>query len=136
MDIFLSINNREEVIQLPMIPESFQVEYGNNNQVFTTISKGELNLIGNQGLKSLSIDSFFPNRDYSYAKSRAYSGDEFVETIEAWNKRRVPIRIVITNSEGREIINLAVAIESFNYGYDKAGDVLYSLALKEFRMLG
>lgn len=136
MDIFLSINNRERVIQLPIIPESFQVEYENNNQVFSTISKGELNLIGNQGLKSLVINSFFPNREYSYSKSREYSGDEFVEIMEAWNKRRVPIRIVITNSEGKEIVNLAVAIEGFNFGYDKAGDVFYSLSLKEFRMLG
>lgn len=136
MDIFLSINNREQVIQLPIIPEDFQVEFSNNNETFTTISQGDLNLIGDKGLKTLSIETFFPNKEYSFAKSKSMKGNDFIESILSWIDRKVPIRIVITNKEGREVINLPVAIDSFNYGYDKAGDVIYSLTLREFRFMG
>ncbi|QEK13729.1 phage portal protein (plasmid) [Crassaminicella thermophila] len=136
MDIFLSINNREQVIQLPIIPEEFQVEFSNNNETFTTISQGDLNLIGNKGLKTLTIETFFPNKEYEFAKSKKMTGDEFVESILNWIDRKVPIRIVITSKEGKEVINLPVTIDSFNYGYDRVGDVKYSLALREFRFVG
>lgn len=136
MDIFLSINNREQVIQLPIIPEEFKVEFSNNNETFTTISQGDLNLIGNKGLKALTIETFFPNKEYPYAKSKNMPGDEFVEIILKWIDRKVPIRVVITNKEGKELVNLPVTIDSFNYGYDRVGDVVYSLELREFRFVG
>ncbi|TCO69498.1 phage portal protein [Marinisporobacter balticus] len=136
MDIFLSINNREQVIQLPIIPASFQIEFSNNNETFNTVSQGDLNIIGNKGLKSFTLETFFPNKEYEFAKSKKYTGDEFVEIILQWVDRRVPIRVVIINKDGGEIVNLAMTIDSFNYGYDKAGDVVYSLTLKEFRFVG
>lgn len=135
MDIFLSVNNREQVIQLPIVPEEFEVEFSNNNETFTTVSQGDLNLIGSKGLKTITIETFFPNKEYPYSKSKTMTGDEFVESILSWIDRKVPIRVVITNKEGKEIINLPVTIDSFNYGYDRVGDVIYSLSLREFRFI-
>ena len=136
MDIFLSINNREQVLHLPIVPENIPtLEASNNNESFSTIGKSDLNLLGNKGLKSTAIETFWPNKEYPYAKSRTYTGDEFVEIIESWRGRKLPIRYVVTNKEGKEVINMAVSIESFSYSYDKAGDVQYSLGLKEFPIL-
>ncbi|ABR48580.1 conserved hypothetical protein [Alkaliphilus metalliredigens QYMF] len=135
MDIFLSINNREQVIQLPIIPEDFQVEFSNNNETFATISQGDLNLIGNQGLKSIIIETFFPNKEYPYAKSKEFTGDEFVELMFQWIERKVPIRVVITNNNGKEVVNLPVTIDSFNQGYDRTGDIGYFLGLRQFRFV-
>lgn len=135
MDIFLSINNREEVIQLPIIPETFGIELASNNETFNTISQGDLNLIGTRGLRSMTIETFYPNREYPYAKSKDITGDEFIEKVLMWINRRLPIRIVVINKEGNEVINMAVTIDTFNYYYDKVGDVVYTLGLREFRFV-
>jgi len=136
MDIFLSINNREQVIQLPIIPEEIEVQFANENETFKTIQFGDLNLIGNKGLKSLNIQTFFPNKEYPFAKSKEMTGDDFKESVLMWIDRKVPIRVVIVNKDNKELINMAVSIEGFDHGYDRVGDLTYSLSLKEFPFVG
>ena len=132
MDIFLSINNREQVIQLPIVPSEFKIPSPMNNETYTTINQGDIKLIGQRGLKSITIESFFPNNHYSFSRNKAYAGWEYVETIESWIDRRVPIRLIITDTP----INLAMTIENFEYGpQDGTGDIYYSLELEEFKFI-
>ncbi|MCM3411459.1 hypothetical protein [Metabacillus litoralis] len=132
MDIFLSINKRESVIKLPVIPSDFKIASPQNNNKLETISYGELNLIGLRGLKSLTISSFFPKKDYPFLKDRTYKGWEYVNIIESWKERRVPVRLIITDTP----INIDMTIEDFEYGpQDGSGDVYYDLSLTEFRYL-
>lgn len=132
MDIFLSINNRKQVIQLPIIPKEFKIQNPMNNETFTTISQGDLKMIGKRGLKSLTIETFFPSKDYQFLKSRKYFGWEYVNIIESWIDKRIPIRLIITDTP----INMAMTIESFEYGVqDGSGDIYYSLQLSEFRFI-
>jgi len=132
MDIYLSINNRERVIKLPVVPEAFDIKSPQNNEIFTSVSQGDLKLIGLQGLKSLSLQSFFPVKDYPFLRDRTYKGWEYVTMLEAWKAKRVPIRLIITGTP----INLPMAIESFTYGvHDGSGDINYTLELEEFRFI-
>lgn len=132
IDIFLSINNREQVIKLPVLPENYEVSSPNNNEIFETINQGELKLIGLKGLQSLSIQSFFPAKEYSFNRDNAHKGYEYVEIIQSWIDRRVPIRLIITDTP----INMAVSIEDFRYGQrDGSKDVYYTLELEEFRFI-
>ncbi|WP_096199517.1 hypothetical protein [Bacillus sp. FJAT-45350] len=129
MDIFLSINNREQVIQLPVIPSEFNINSPQNNDRYETISQGELKLIGLRGLKSFTISSFFPKKDYPFLRDRTYKGWEYVDIIESWIDRRVPIRVIITDTN----INWAMSIENFNYGpRDGTGDIYFDLQLEYF----
>lgn len=132
MDIFLSINNREQVIQLPIVPAEFKVQSPFSNEVFSTISQGDIKLIGQRGLKSITLDSFFPVKDYPFLRDRTYKGWEYVKIIEAWRRRRVPIRLIITGTP----MNIAMVIDNFEYGVqDGSGDVYYSLSLSEFKFI-
>jgi hypothetical protein len=132
VDIFLSINNREQVIQLPIVPETFKIPSPVKNSTYTTINQGDIKLIGLRGLKSLTIDSFFPSKDYSFSRDKTYYGWEYVEIIESWIDRRIPIRLIATNTP----INLPMTIENFEYGLqDGSGDVYYSLSLSEFKFI-
>ncbi len=132
MDIFLSINNREQVIKLPVLPESFEVSSPQNNEKFETVNQGELKLIGLRGLRSISFQSFFPARRQSFSTNYAYKDYQFVNIIERWRARRIPIRLIITDTP----INMAVAIDDFTYGQrDGTGDVYYSLSLEEFKLI-
>lgn len=129
MDIFLSINNREQVIQLPVVPSEFKVPSPVNNETYTTINQGDIRLIGQRGLKAITIDTFFPKKDYPFLRSREHWGWEYVEIIESWIDRKMPIRLIITGTP----INMAMSIDNFEYGVkDGSGDVYYTLALSEF----
>ncbi|MCT4566132.1 MAG: hypothetical protein N4A68_17710 [Maledivibacter sp.] len=135
MDIFLSINNRQQVIKLPVLPSQFKIQSGMKNETYDVISQGDIKLIGMPALKSISLQSFFPNQDYSFLRDKHYRGWQYVETIEEWKSRRVPIRLIISEAP-RDIINMPCTIEAFEYGVqDGTGDIYYTLTLSEFKFI-
>ncbi len=131
MDFFISINNREKVVQIPVVPEEITISSPQNNESYETISLGELNLIGKMGLATLEFSSFFPAYPLSFSKSNAMFGWEYVEFFEEQRKRRLPFRIIITETP----INMAVTIENFEYGMKQGKHIYYTLSLKEFRFI-
>lgn len=137
MDIFLSINNREEVIRLPVIPSKFKIKSPVTTKTVDTVNQGEIKLIGLKKLKSIGWESFFPNTDYTFCKDSKYKEWDYVNILEKWRDRRVPIRIIITkNSDSESIINMPVVIDNFEYGIkDGSQDVYYSIDLTEFKFI-
>jgi len=131
--IYLSINNNEEVILLPVTPEEYEISEPWNNQEVEGLNQA-MNIIQNKGLSSLSIETFFPSKDYPFLLSRDMWGMEYVETIKRWRERRVPLRLIITN-DGETEVNMAVTIDGFTYSKDKSGDINYKLDLKEFKFV-
>lgn len=131
MNIVFSANNMAEIMTLPIVPNEFSVSKPYANEEFETIAHGTLNLIGLKGLRTLSLSSFFPNRFYSFAKNTK-KASECINFFEKWAAKRVPIRIIVTDDREKEVLNMACTIESFEYGLDRAGDVPYTLELKEF----
>lgn len=132
MDIFISINNRERVLRIPVIPEEFQVESPFNNETYTTISQGDIKLIGLRGLKSISWQSFFPAKEYPFSRDNTYKAWEYVKILEEFRDRRLPVRLVIPEAD----INMAATIDEFNYGVrDGSGDVYYTITLSEFKFV-
>lgn len=131
MDIYLSVNNRETVMILPVIPSEFTITKPQNTETFETVSKGELQLIGVPKLKGITIETFFPIRDYPFLRDRSMKGWEYVYLIDTWILEKLPIRLVISETP----INMAVAVKDFQYGIKTDGDLWYSLELEEFNLL-
>jgi hypothetical protein len=131
--IYLSINNNEEVVLLPVTPEEYEISEPWNNQEVEGLNQ-VMNIIQNKGLSSLSIDTFFPSKDYPFLLSRDMWGMEYVETIKRWRERRVPLRLIITN-DGKAEVNMAVTIDNLTYSKGKSGDIKYKLDLKEFKFV-
>lgn len=136
MEFWLTFNNREEELCLPVPPPSFEITQGNINQTVTTAqTAGEINLLGkgNGKLAEITLSSFFPARDYSFCQYTGFPNPyQCVEMIERWRKSGQPIRFIITDTD----INLPMGIESFVYG-ERGGtrDVYFTLQLKEYRFL-
>lgn len=135
MDIVLSYNNFEEILVLPIPPSSFNVPTNQRmNEEFELATGidgiGKLNLAGLRGLKEISIESFFPIREYSFARSKTLAW-ECINLINKWANSRNPIRVIITH-EDIEMHNISCLIESFDYGVDRTKDIPYTLKLKEF----
>lgn len=135
MDIVFSANNFEEMVKLPIIPPDFTLPFNpRKNEEFETIQLGPLNLPGLRGLKTCSIQSFFPTKEYKFAKDKI-SGWDCINFFNKWANRRLPIRMIVTTDNGNEMLNMACLVENFEYGLDKAGDIPYTLDIKEFRFV-
>ncbi|MEC0107274.1 hypothetical protein P4H27_10030 [Paenibacillus taichungensis] len=134
MDIVFSANNFAEMRKIPILPNELSIESPQNNEEFETIERGTVSLIGLPGLRSLSIESFFPNRTYSFAKDKRLA-PSYIQFFDKWRAKRVPLRVIITDSKQKEILNMACTIDTFSYGVDRSGDFPYILSVKEFKLL-
>lgn len=132
MEFWLSWQNNTERFQLPVPPSNYSIDNKNINSVININEIGEVNMIGKSGLREISIDSFFPNREYYFCKTTPLAPYDYINMILKWKQSQKPIRLIITDTP----INIAAAIESFEYGEkDGTGDVYYSLGLKEYRFV-
>jgi hypothetical protein len=132
----MSANNNEEVMVFPIAPTDTNLTIPQNNEEFQTINAGTLNLIGDIGLKTVSIDSIFPTHEYSWLKIGSSSdGWEYVEFLNTWRAAKVPLRIVMTLNDNSEWLNMACLIENFTYGLMRNEDIRYNLTLKEYRFI-
>lgn len=122
--------SEEDKFQLPVKPSEFAVNVTQKNTTVNVIKKGDINLIGNTGLREISLSSFFPAKDYNFSNNSGRKEPlTYVKKINTWRNSGEPIRVVITG-----VLNMRCTIESFSWGeQDATGDIYYSLALKEYK---
>ena len=86
MDIVVSANNGETALILPILPENMPelVEMWNNN-TFESINN-DINLIGTKGLRTVTLQSFFPvNKNYKFQRAGSEKdGWKYVTLTEDW----------------------------------------------------
>ena len=131
----LSFEERKEVLELPYPLQEWSLSSPHNTYNFTTINTGEVLAIGKKNLKSITINSVFPARDYPFLLTKNYPEPEAcVQMIEKWKNSGKPIRVVIVDTD----INYAMAIEDFSHGMesmDGSKDVTFTLSLIEYSYL-
>lgn len=63
-------------------------------------------------MRGISWDGIFPVHDYPFRRDASMDGQEYYEKLKSWQKRKLPVRLVITSTGFANIsINMAVAIE-------------------------
>ena len=129
MDIYLSVNNREQVLRLPVLPPEFSVTKPQANETFETVTQGQLKLMGTPGLKVYPGAalckglSFFKRQNiYSIGISVCFAIHGFLKTAYT---------IVITETP----INMACCVDDFSYTIGKDGNMNYSITLSEFKLV-
>ena len=134
MDIYLSVNNRAEILQIPVIPAEFTISKPQSLTAFETVSMGDLQLIGTPKLKGITLQSFFPvtGHNYPYLRNTSMWGWEYINKIDIWIQQKLPIRLIITDTP----INMVVAVKDFQYSIRTDGDLWYTLELEQFNLLG
>ena len=130
MDFYLSYNNNEEQLRLPVIPGEFELSQRHNNTVININSLGEINLIGKKGLASISLSSFFPAQEYYFCKYTGFPKPyECIKMIQKWRDSGKPIRFIITGTP----VNYAMTIENFIFSeQDGTRDVYFTIELREY----
>lgn len=138
MDFILSFNNAywhgSSQMIFPVVPsDGITLERGQNNVSFQGVN-GEMLSIGTMNLSGFTIEAFFPTKQYNFIRPGSSTDAwSYVRTIEKIRKERIPFRAVLLDNSGKEVFNMAAAVDSFSYGLDRAHDVSYQLTFKEYR---
>lgn len=138
-NIYLSFNNNEELIKLPVLPAELKVQEGSDNKKSEVLKIGEITQIKLPPQFSIQFDSVFPSNWYpgcNVLESELRSPYDYVSIIKRWKKTLKPIRFVFVGSTID--INSPVTIETFDVS-EKGGDVgswYYKMLLREYRFYG
>ena len=135
MNLVVSADNNREILVFPLLPRDLKPQSSSNNEEFKTINNGTLNIISDLGLKTLSIESTFLKKKERWAKAGSVEGQKYVDFFNKWRGKGVPIRVILSTKDGREVLNMACSIEIFDYCYDRVENIKYSLNLKEYRFI-
>lgn len=120
--------------QFPVNPASFQVSAGGNsfNDV-QVLEKGEITVIGDKQLSTVTFSSFFP-RDYDEgfcSTSDIPDPYDAVRKIERMRLLNKPVRLIISGTD----VNMSCTIRQFDHEErgGEPGDVYFTIQFKEYR---
>ena len=119
---------------VPVVQPPVKFSRQGKHETFETIKKGDIVLLGGKGLKTVEWSSFFPVNKlfYTFTKWGAQlNGKEYVTFLEEHMEDETPFRLIITE-KFKTIRNMLVVVNSFDWEYDKVGDINYSLKLVEY----
>ena len=131
MHIEMWLKADDKVFKFPVLPSSFDLDNSSIIETSNIVNLGQVAMYGGNALKTISISSFFPSKEYQFCTYRGFPQPyECVKMIEEWRSTGKQIRLIITSTP----INMPVLIESFEWG-ERAGtrDVEFTLTLKEYK---
>jgi len=114
---------------LPVTPPSFEVNKGIRVETVNIHGVGDIRVAGYSTLDNVSIASFFPAKEYSFAQ-KSREPYEYAALFASWAENKTVVRFLISGTT----VNIPVLIENIRYGeQDGSGDVYYTLTLAEYR---
>lgn len=134
MDIVFSINNNAEIMVLPVSPE-WEIVEDQGNETYNGLSFN-IRMIGNPGLRTMELSSFLPSKRYPFVNPYAdINPQAYIDFFRRIKSDKIPARIVITDRQSVERLNMAVSIDNFTYQYRANGDADFSLSMTEYIFL-
>ena len=129
MEMWLS--QADDKFRFPVFPPSFNLDGKAVLDNTNIVKLGEMNIFGGTSLRSIEINTMFPNKQYYFCDYNDFPKPyDCVNKMERWMKEGFILRFTITETN----INLEVIIESFKYGEkDGTRDVYFTLQLKEYK---
>lgn len=137
MDIIFSTLDRSEVLALPCAPVGgLSINDPQNNETLSGLS-WDINVIGNMGLKTVSVKGTFYARRLAftspYSSAEPFSYVRFFERHRGRDKP--PLRIVISDVGGGEVLNMPCTVDAFEWSPTKLGDLTYSMTVRQYEFV-
>lgn len=130
--LWLTYNGEKEKIQFPVLPEKFEVSFGDTNKVVDISGLGEIVVLQDRAAIEVSWDSFFPAMRFPGIQVESITSPKtLLKTICEWKSSDKPAHIILTGTD----VNFYVAIQSISPS-EEGGDVdsiYYKIKLKEYR---
>lgn len=118
--------------RLPVLPDSYTITTGQNNQTVDAVALGAINLKGKRRLNEITFSSFFPLHEGRQGYQRHGSHREAFALCNKFLKKKddsAVVRLIITETN----INGEFLIDEFSFGQqDGSGDVYYTMKLSEY----
>lgn len=130
--MWLTYNAEKEKIQLPVLPQSFQVTNGSSNESVNVVGLGEIIIMQSHPALQFSFSSFFPATKFPGLQVDSVTKPlTLIQKINTWKASKKPIHFVATACG----VDLYVTIENFQYSEEGGdpGTYQYSITLKEYR---
>lgn len=130
--MWLTYNAEKEKIQLPVLPELFQVKNGSNDESVNVVGLGEIIIMQSRPALQFSFSSFFPATKFPGLQVDSVTKPlTLIQKINTWKASKKPIHFVATACG----VDLYVTIENFQYSEEGGdpGTYQYSITLKEYR---
>lgn len=119
-------------IVFPVPPSELPtIELVQNNTTFSSLS-GDITLIGQMGLRTISMDLLLPNDCSKYSFASGDNADTIINFITRERANYNPLRLVITRGNNT-YLNMQCVINKFSYSKDNVGDYKASFEFVEFR---
>ena len=134
MDIGIFIEYDGQVVQIPVNPQTFNVNTSGNNATMEIITLGEIVIPKKKKLSGISWECFFPYASWYPAirtKGGFKSADFYLRFLDKIRDDCKPCHLTVTGIGYDD----DVVIESFDY-YHQAGDhedTYYSISFKKYR---
>lgn len=130
LELYLKEND-SNVLRFPVTPSEVICETSANISTESINDLGNVSLFSGVELKSIPIDSFFPNKDYSFCTyNNIEKPYELVRKLETWQNKGTKLRYIVSDG----YTNIPVMINSLTYQeQDGTGDVYFSLSLIEYK---
>ena len=130
LELYLKEND-SNVLRFPVTPSEVICETSANISTESVNDLGNVSLFSGVELKSIPIDSFFPNKNYSFCTyNNIEKPYELVRKLETWQNNGTKLRYIVSDG----YTNIPVMINSFTYQeQDGTGDVYFSLSLIEYK---
>lgn len=130
--MWFTYNAEKEKIQLPVLPTSFKVKNGSNNDSVNIAGLGEIIIMQSRPALQFSFSSFFPAAKFPGLQVSSITKPlTLIEKINSWKASKKPIHFIATACG----IDLYATIENFDYSEEGGdpGTYQYSITLKEYR---
>lgn len=130
--LWLTYNGEREKIQFPVLPETFEVSFGNTNKTADISGLGEIVILQDRAAIEVSWDSFFPATKFPGVQVDSLTPPKtLLKTICEWKSSDKPVHIILTGTD----VNFFAAIQSIQPS-EEGGDpdsIYYKIKLKEYR---
>ncbi len=122
-----------EVIQFPVVPQEFTVNFPSLNKTINVLNFGEVPILGANALRTWTISSFFPSQEYSFCQCKPKDPNWYCYMIDNLKYHKTPCRIIVPSTR----LNNSCSIEEFNWSIkDGTRDVYFSISFKEHKVVG
>ncbi len=123
-------------LTIPVLPDKLAVSSPGKNKTETVLGLGEVLLLREKGLRTVSWESFFPVRSAPYVTGTVTEPIELVKAIQDARDSRKPVRFGLLGAELD--VNTQMGVDSFDYEErgGEPGDLYYSIQLSEWKEYG
>lgn len=129
MEIYLSTLDRKNIFKFPFI-ESKNVSFNNplNSETFENSFGKELTLIGEEKLKTISINSFFPHKRYRWLPFLSFLAPECLAFLTKYRKSILKVTVILSETS----FSYPCIIKDFTWKKKSNKDIDYSITIEEY----